>query len=121
MQCIANYEIESDMSVVSDDIRLKLQHPKGQFEARIKNIVRPDYSTPFLLSLQITFDAPSLNEAGDIGQDRLVECLNMLAFITGASVKLHRTRQIVDCTPTEGTRNCLVWADSFGHDDPQPF
>ncbi len=53
MRCIANYEIESDISVVSDDVRLKLQHPKGEFQARIKNIVRKDYSTPFLLSLQI--------------------------------------------------------------------
>ncbi|TAM48410.1 MAG: hypothetical protein EPN55_00175 [Gammaproteobacteria bacterium] len=121
MRCIANYEIESDISIVSDDIRLKLRHPKDQFQAYIKNIVRPDYSTPFLLSLQIAFDAPSLDEAREIGQERLAECLNMLAFTTGASVKLHRTRQIVDCTATNGMRNCLVWADSFGHEDPQPF
>lgn len=51
MRCIANYEIESEMSVVADDVRLKLRHPKGQFQARIKNIVRDDYSKPFLLSL----------------------------------------------------------------------
>ncbi len=121
MQCLANYEIESDISVVSDDIRLKLGHPRDQFQAHIKNLVRPDYSTPFLLSLQITFDAPSLDESREIGQEKLVECLNMLAFTTGASVRLHRTRQIVDCTPTKGMRNCLVWADSFGHEDPHPF
>lgn len=121
MRCLANYEIESDMSVMSDEIRLKLRHPKDQFQAHIKNIVRPDYSKPFLLSLQITFDAPSLDEAPELGQEKLVECLNMLAFTTGASVRLHRTRQIVDCTPTNGVRDCLVWADSFGHEDPQPF
>jgi hypothetical protein len=121
MRCIANYEIESEISVVSDDVRLKLQHPKGQFQARIKNIVRDDYSTPFLLSLQIIFEAPNLKEAQDIAEDKLVECLNMLAFATGASVRRHRTRQIVDCTPVSGMRNCLVWADSVGHEDPNPF
>ena len=121
MRCLANYEIESDISVVSDEVRLKLRHPKDQFQAHIKNIVRPDYSTPFVLSLQITFDAPSLDDASEIGNEKLTECLNMLTLATGASVRLHRTRQIVDCTPTSGMRNCLVWADSFGHEDPQPF
>jgi len=121
MRCIANYEIESEISVVSDDVRLKLQHPNGQFQARIKNIVRDDYSTPFLLSLQITFEAPSLKEAQDIAQDKLVECLNMLSFATGASVRRHRTKQIVDCTPASGMRDSLVWADSVGHEDPNPF
>lgn len=121
MRCIANFEIESEMSVVSDDIQLKLQHPKGQFQARIKNIVRKDYSTPFLLSLQIIFEAPSLMEAQDIAQDKLVECLNMFAFATGAGLRRHRTKQIVDCTPASGMRDCLLWADSVGHEDPTPF
>jgi hypothetical protein len=121
MRCIANYEIESEISVVSDDIRLKLQHPKEKFQARIKNIVRKDYSTPFLLSLQIIFEAPSLEEARDVAQDKLVECLNMLAFATSAGVRRHRIRQIVDCTPASGMRECLVWADSVGHEDPTPF
>ena len=121
MRCIANYEIESEMSVVADDVRLKLQHPKGQFQAQIKNIVRDDYSKPFLLSLQIIFEAPSLNEARNIADQRLAECLNMLAFVTGARVRRHRTKQIVDFTPLSGMRECLVWADSAGHEDPQPF
>jgi hypothetical protein len=121
MQCIANYEIESEISVLSDDIRLRLQHPKGQFQARIKNIVRDDYSRPFLLSVQIIFEAPRLKEAQDIAQDKLVEFLNMLALATGASVKRYRTKQIVDCTPASGMRECLVWADSAGHEDPNPF
>lgn len=121
MRCVANYEIESEMSVASDDIRLKLQHPKGHFQARIKNIVRDDYLTPFLLSLQLIFEAPSLNEAKDVAQEKLTECLNMLAFVTGAGVRRHRTKHIVDCTPLSGMRDCLVWADSVGHEDPQPF
>lgn len=121
MQCIANYEIESELSVVSDDILLKLQHPKGQFQARIKNIVRDDYSTPFLLSVQIIFEAPSLKEAQDIAPDTLAEFLNMLAFATSAGVRRHRIKQIVDCTPASGMRECLVWADSVGHEDPNPF
>ncbi len=121
MRCLANYEIESDMSVISDETRLKIDHPKGEFTAYVKNVVRPDYSAPFMLSLQIGFDAPSLEDAREIARDKLIQCLNMLAFNTGASVHLHRTKQIVDATPGLGMKQCLVWADSFGHDDPQPF
>lgn len=121
MQYIANYEIESEVSVVSDGVRLKLNHPNGLFQVHIKNIVRVDYSTPFLLSLQIIFEAPSLMETQDIAQNKLVECLNMLAFVTGAGVRRHRTKQIVDCTPASGMRDCLIWADSVGHEDPHPI
>ncbi len=121
MRCLAHYEIQSEMSVVSDDTQIKIHHPNGDFEARIKNIVRNDYSNPFLLSLQISFEAPSLNEAKDIGAEKLSECLNMIAFVTGGGVRRYKTKQIVDCTPTAGMRDCLVWTESFGHEDPQPF
>lgn len=121
MRCLAHYEIQSEMSVVSDDIQLKLHHPNGDFEARIKNIVRNDYSNPFLLSVQISLEAPNLNEAKDIASEKLSECLNIIAFVTGGGVRRHKTKQIVDCTPLSGMRECLVWADSFGHEDPQPF
>jgi len=45
----------------------------------------------------------------------------MFAFAAGAGVRWHRTKQIVDCTPTSGMRDCLIWADSVGHEDPTPF
>lgn len=121
MKCIAKYEIESDISVVSDDVRLEFKHPEGRFQARIKNIMRGDFSTPFLLSLQIIFEAPSLNEAKDIAEDRLAECLNMLAFSTGSCVRKYRIKCIVDCTSESGMNNAFVWSDSAGHEDPQPF
>jgi len=121
MQCAANYEIKSELSVFEDGRWLKLQHPKGLFRARIRNIVRNDFSTPFLLSLHLTFDAPSLDEAADIAEERLADCLNMLALVTGSRFMRHRIRQIVDCTPGVQMRSCLMWADSIGHEDPTPF
>lgn len=121
MQCVANYEIKSDVSVIADDLPLKLQHPKGLYRARIQNITRADFSAPFLLSLHLTFDAPSLDEACSIADERLADCLNMLAFTTGSSFSRHRIRQIVDCTPGIQMRSCLMWGDSIGHEDPQPF
>ena len=121
MQCVANYEIKSELSVFEDGRWLKLQHPKGLFRARIRNIVRDDFSTPFVLSLHLTFDAPNLDEAADVAEERLADCLNMLALTTGSSFVRHRIRQIVDCTPDVQMRSCLMWGDSIGHEDPTPF
>ena len=121
MRVIANFDIKSDMSVISDDTKLVYRHPKGDYQVRLKNIVRKEYTTPFILSCQIIFEAPVLKDAPEIAEEKLADFLNMLAFVTGASVKRHRIKQIVDCTPEAGMRECLVWADPIRYEDPQPF
>ncbi len=50
MECVANYEIKTENSVVADDLVLRIKHPKGLYRARIQNIPRTVYTTPFLLS-----------------------------------------------------------------------
>ena len=121
MQCVANYEIKSDVSVGRDDTWLKIMHPKGLYKARIRNITRTDFSTPFLLTLHLTFETPSLQEAREIADERLADCLNMLAFIANSTFRRHRIRQIVDCTPGEDMRNILFWGDAIENEDPQPI
>lgn len=121
MQCVANYEIKSELSVSDDGQWLKLTHPRDLYRARIRNIVRSDFSTPFLLSLHITFDAESLDDAREVAEESLADCLNILAFATGCSFKRHRIRAIVDCAPGVQMRSCLLWGDSIGHEDPEPF
>lgn len=121
MQVVANYEIKSECSVVADDLRLQIKHPQGLYRALIKNIPRSDYSTPFLLSLHLYFDAPDLDGANEIAEERLTDCLNMLAFTSGSTFSRHRIRQIVDCTPDSGMRDIRFWSDQIDHEDPQPF
>lgn len=122
MECVANYEVTTECSVVADDIVLRIKHPKGLYRARIQNIPRPVYTTPFVLSLHLYFDAPTLNEAQDIADGFLADCLNMLALTTGSSFRRHRIRQIVDATPgITGMRSVLMWGDSIEYEDPQPF
>ncbi len=60
MRCIANFEIRSEASVTTDDRWLTLSHPTRLFDARMRNITRKNRATPFLLTLQIAFDAPRL-------------------------------------------------------------
>ena len=111
MECAASYEIKADGSVVADDLVLRIKHPKGLYRARIQNIPRLVYTTPFLLSLHLYFDAPTLDEADDIADGFLAECLSMLALTIGSSFRRHRIRRIVDATPgitgTRSIRMCM--------------
>lgn len=123
MRYVANFEIASDVSVVADDIALTINDPRGAFKARIKNIPRSEFTTPFLLSFQIYYEAQNLEDAEDVAEDLLANCLNMLAFTTGSSFRKHRIRQIVDAeTSSKGAmRDVLMWGDRVEYEDPQPF
>lgn len=121
MKVVANYEVKTECSVVTDELVLRIQHPKGLYRARIQNIPRSVYTTPFLLSLHLYFDAPTVDEAQEVADSLLVDCLNMLAFTTGSRFQRHRIRQIVDATPGQAMRRVLMWSDSIEYEDPQPF
>jgi hypothetical protein len=123
MRVVANYEIKSECSVISDDQILRIEHPKGHYGARIKNIPRTAYDVPFLLSLHLTFDAASLQEGKEVADDSVLpDWLNMLAFTTGGAFRRHRLRQIVDVTAgTTGMRSVLMWTTDDENQDPQPF
>lgn len=122
MEFVADYEIKSECSIENDEQVLRVKHPKGLYRARVQNIPRAVYTDPFLLSLHLYFDAPSLDEAADIADELLGDCLNMLAFTTGGSFRFHRIRQVVDATPQEGSefRSLLMWSEAIEYEDPQP-
>ena len=122
MRCVANFEVAADLSVVADSQVLNISDPQDAFKARLKNIPRSEFTTPFLLSVHIYFDAEALDEATDTAEDHLTTCLNMLAFTTGSGFRRHRIRQIVDAEPSKGAmRDVRMWGDRIEYDDPQPF
>lgn len=123
MRCVANFEIGSDVSVVADDLVLTINDPSGAFKARIRNIPRSEYTTPFLLSLHIYFDAPDLEQAKEVAEDIMANCLNMLAFTTGSGFRKNRIRQVMDAeTSSMGAmRSVLMWGEKVEYEDPQPF
>ena len=72
MEYVANFEVRSECSVIADDLVLRLKHPKGTYRARIKNVPRDAYTTPFLLSVHLYFEAAALEDAKEIAGDHLV-------------------------------------------------
>ncbi|WP_291985660.1 methylamine utilization protein MauJ [Candidatus Accumulibacter sp. ACC007] len=122
MQYAANFEIKAEFSVIADDLVLRIQHPRGLYRARIQNIKRADYTTPFLLSLHLYFDAPSLDEAKDVSDDLLTACLNIITFVTGARLERHRVRQIVEVVAGSAEMmSALIWGGAVEYMDPQPY
>jgi hypothetical protein len=123
MRCVANFEVASDLSLVADGQVLSICDPRDAFKALIRNIPRTEFTTPFLLSVHIYFDAEALDEAADTAEDHLATCLNMLAFTTGSTFRKHRIRQIVDAEPSSkgAMRDIRMWGDRIEYDDPQPF
>lgn len=121
MQLVANYEVKADCSIVTDALILRISHPRGLYRARIKNIPRTVYTTPFLLSLHLYFEAPGLPEARAVADGYLADCMNMLAFTTGSGFQRHRIRQIVEINPGASMPTVLMWSDSIEYEDPQPF
>jgi hypothetical protein len=120
MQLVAIYELKTESSIVKDDLILRINHPKGLYRVRIKNIPRTVYTTPFLLSLHLYFEAPSLTEAKEVADDYLVDCMNLFAFTTGSRFQRHRIRQIVEINGTP-MQTVLMWSESIEYEDPQPF
>lgn len=123
MRCVANFEVASEVSVVTDELVLTVNDPRGAFSARIKNIPRLQFTSPFLLCLHIYFESPNLRDAKDLAHELLATCLNMLAFATGSGFRKHRIRQIVDAeVPSKSAmRDVLMWGETIEYDDPQPF
>lgn len=122
MKIAANYEVRSEMSIVADDLVLGIKDPKGTFRARIQNIQRAEYTTPFLLSVHLYFDAPSFREARDIADELLSRCMSLLAFTTGGAFRSHRIRQLVNATPGHtGMRDMLLWSERIEYENPQPL
>jgi len=121
MKFTTNYEIKALASIYVDDKWLTIQHPKGLFSARIRNIRRKNFDTPFLFTLYLTFDAESLEIAKNISDEILAQCLNILALTTGCSFVKHRIRQVVDCNGDSEMRSVLAWSENIDHDDPQPI
>lgn len=120
MKILANFEVESDVSVIDDDAELVLKRKDGGFLAAIKNVVRQDYSDPFVLRVQIMYDADDLDHAQRIHLDKVADFLDVFALAAGARLKFSRMLQLIDCSSPNPQRDCHIWAARIRHENPRP-
>jgi len=114
---LANWEIESDITLAADVPFIRFDHPAGSYTAFLRNMPGKRNNLTFL-SMQFVFDAPSLQTAKDVGEPLAKEFLDHLAFVSNLKVRLRRLRQIFNWELTEtGMREGYYYSDSYAHDD----
>ncbi|GAB7025750.1 methylamine utilization protein MauJ [Geotalea toluenoxydans] len=118
MNCIADFEVLSDLCVENDTKKLKIVHPAGRYELHIKN--GPKQATPQspFLSVQVIFESPDLNTAKELSKEFLTDGLNALAFVTNSRFEYSRILKIVDWTPGESKRGALLFTEFDPANEP---
>lgn len=121
MKTVAKFEVLSNISVVDDDRWLNFEHPGRLQRARVRNITRVDFSTPFVLEVHVYFDAEGLDDVIETAEDMLAEFLNILALATEGRFKRHRRKVVVQVGAHDYMRDCLFSTDEMENEDPEPL
>ena len=117
---LMNAEVELHISLATGLPFLRYDHPTEKYIVFLRDLQVAPASSPPLLSIQITFDAESLQHAKDVGIDHLKEFLDHLVAVTNNKFKFHRLLHIFNWEPGNGIRECMYYA-GFGDDDvPSP-
>jgi hypothetical protein len=113
---LANWEVESDIILPQQMPFVRHQHPAGTYTVFLRNLPETRHNITFL-SMQITFEAPSLNEAKDIAEPLAKEFLDYLTFASNLRTRLRDLRHIFNWEPgNDGNRECYYYAPRDAHD-----
>lgn len=115
---LVNCEVEAHVSLADGNPVLRYSHPRGLYKVSLRNLhVEPGADRP-LLSLQMTFEAPSLGEAKDIAEPHVKEFLDYLTFVTSGRFRLYRTVQVFNWEPGDAMREAIYYAGFANPDVP---
>jgi len=99
MNGLAHFTLDSDLSVPSNTHQLSIQGPDARFTLIIENADPETVRAEGALAAYLTFDAPSLEDAKEVGEDTLALALNALTFVTRRMFRRHALKRVVDWTP----------------------
>lgn len=113
---LADYEVESHLSIANNDLKLTFKHPTDLYEIHIKNLdVKPPVEKP-LLSVQVILESEKIDSVAEKSREYLKLFLNVLSLITNIKYSIHRIIRIVDWTPRLEMRDCHQY-----HTAPDPY
>jgi hypothetical protein len=120
MQFLMNTEVEGHISLAEGNSVLRYNHPTGKYTVFLRDLQVEPASNPPLLSVQITFDDATLNEAREVGTNHLKEFLDYLVLVTNNTFRCHRVMQVFNWEAGSGMRDCMYYAGFVNHDVPTP-
>src|SRR5215831_18436602 len=114
---LANWEVEADIILPMDLPFLRYDHPSSAYTVFLRNAqeVRPDIA---FLTMQIVFDASSIQEARPIGKKLAKEFLDYLSFVSNLKVRLRALLHLFNWEPgARIDREALYFVRPQRHDD----
>jgi hypothetical protein len=112
---LANWEVESDIILPNEIPFLRHEHPTGTYIMFLRNLPEKRHDIIFL-TMQIVFDAPSLNEAKEVVEPLAKEFLDYLTFASNMRTRLRDIRQIFNWEPgNDANRECHYYTPRDAH------
>jgi hypothetical protein len=114
---LANWEVETDIILPVEATYLRYDHPSSVYTDFLRNIQEARHDLTFL-SMQIVFDAPSIQEARTIGKTLAKEFVDYLSFVSNLKVRLRSLLHLFNWEPgIPAAREALYFVRSQRHDD----
>lgn len=112
---LANWEVESDITLPDKTPYLRYDHPDGRYTAFLRNIPE-DRNGLLFLSMQFVFNAPSLRESRKVGEQLAKEFLDFVTLASNLKLRLRNILQIFNWEPDGPTmRDCIYFSPSAAH------
>jgi len=117
---LANGQVEAHLSLTEGTPSVRYVHPAQTYTVFLRDSNVEPGADPPLLSMQIVFSAPSLQEAKPIAEAYLKEFLDYLVVVTNCKFKTHRILHIFNWEPGVGMRECLYFKGATDPEIPIP-
>lgn len=103
---IADFEVESTASLPDGKEKICFAHPMKLYEVHVSNLKVRVGLEKQIISVQLIFEAETIEAAYDISKEHLAGFLNMLCFASSCAFKISRLVQIIDWNPGVDMRTC---------------
>lgn len=121
MRCIADYYLESDLSLPENAQPLGYEDPYGRYALTLKNATGEKRPARAVLSAEMLLEADDLRAAAEAAPLLMADALNFLVLATNHMFRVLLLRRVVDWTPGIVNRQALVFAEVDERDEAVPI
>ncbi|MBR0685130.1 hypothetical protein JQ594_04330 [Bradyrhizobium manausense] len=114
---LADFRVQSELSMPQGVPSLEYRDPDGAYQVRIKE-TKNNVRVEERLSAELTFSAPDLATAEQTAREHLQKFLHLLSFVTSCGFRITRTIAIIDWQPGgTGIREAFIYGPSDRNSD----
>lgn len=118
---LLDLEVESEATLSPTEMTLHAAAPKGDIDVTVSVERSSPGQGTATLSLQVTLDAESIQDARDRGLGVAKDFLRAWSFTTSTPFRISAFRRIVDWTPGLRERECIHFSHHPADEQPHPI